>query len=92
MGIFRKYKETQGKTLVVEVPVETWEEIEKALDMKDGLVDAEVVMDELKIGKKTLSNLISSGKIHRGMYTIAVNGLKKFHIWKILGLKRRKVA
>lgn len=77
-----------GNTVVLEMPKETAESIEKAMDMSDGLVDANVVMDELHIGKKTLSNMISSGKIRRSMYTVCVNGMKKFFIKKILGLER----
>lgn len=84
----RKYREQTGKMLVIEVPADTWDEIEKAMDMQDGIVDAKVVMDELGICKKTLANLISCGKIARHMYTVAVNGVKKFHIRKILGLEK----
>lgn len=61
---------------------------ENEIDKADGLVDAQVVMDELKISKKTLANLICSGKITRKMYTVAPNGLKKFFIKKILGVEK----
>lgn len=87
-GISGKQRESQGKTLLVEVPIEKWERIETALEIHGDLVEGSVVMRYLKIGKKTLCNLVSCGKIKRHMYKVAVTGVKFFHLQKILGIKK----
>jgi hypothetical protein len=86
-GFIRKHDDKSGKTVLVQLTNDQWEVIEEALDKDDGLVDADVIMKEMKITKKTLSNLISSGKIKRWMYTILPNGLKKFFYRKVMGLE-----
>lgn len=92
MGRLRKYRERTGKTLVVEMPEDTYEALERACDiMDDGMVDAGVVMHELKIGKKTLANMICCGKITADMYCTAVNGVKKFDLKKILGIRNEQL-
>lgn len=87
-GIVGKRRENSGKTQFVEVPVKVWEKIEEAVESNEELVDAVVVQKELHVSKKTLANMISSGKIPRNYYTIAVNGLKKFFNRKILGVEK----
>jgi hypothetical protein len=89
MGSVRKYREQKGTTQIVELPEVILEKLEHAVDMQDGLVDECVVCDELHITKKTLKNMVSCGAIPRRMYTVAVNGLKKFFIYPILGLKEK---
>lgn len=91
-GIIGKTQVTDGNPQVVHIEDKQWNGVQNVLrlqaneiDKADGLVNENVVLDELGISKKTLKNMISSGKIARHMYTIAVNGLKKFWINKILG-------
>lgn len=88
MENFRNIREAEGKFYVLQLPEDTLSKIDNVLDSADGIVDAKVVMDELGICKKSLANLIACGKISRDMYTVAVNGVKKFFIRKILGLEK----
>ncbi len=95
MGYIGTIEGNERNPTVVRIAENQWKSFanlarlqENEIDKADGLVDAQVVMDELKIGKKTLANLICSGKISRNMYTVAPNGLKKFFIKKILGLEK----
>lgn len=94
MGFIGEIQGSEGKPQVVRIAGDQWKPLAdlarlqaNEIDKADGLVDAQVVMDELKIGKKTLANMICSGKITRDMYTVAPNGLKKFFIKKILGVE-----
>lgn len=95
MGILGQIRGQDGQPVVVQIDNSQWESVknllrlhENEIDKQDGLVDERVVMDELKIGKKRLLNMIYSGKITRDMYTVAPNGLKKFFIKKILGVEK----
>lgn len=95
MGNFGQISGQEGQPMVVKIDDHQWGAVknllrlqENEIDKQDGLVDASVVMDELKIGKKRLLNLIYSGKITPDMYTVAPNGLKKFYIRKILGIEK----
>jgi hypothetical protein len=95
MGILGNNRDDDGNPQVVRIDEKQWGPLQKILrlqeneiDKQDGLVDAKVVVDELGICKKTLANMISSGKITREMYTVAPNGLKKFYIKKILGVEK----
>ena len=90
-----KYKEMTGTAIPVTLAPRQWDSVEKLLRMQeneldkaDGLVDQQVICDEMHIGKKTLQNLVASGKISSDMYVVLPNGMKKFKIRKILGLEK----
>ncbi len=92
MQLSEKTREDLGT--IIPVRVVQWDSADRLnklkeheIDKEDGWVDAEVVMHELKIGKKRLQNLIATGKISKDMFTICANGLKKFRIKKILGIE-----
>jgi len=58
------------------------------IDKADGLVDAQVIMDELHINRRTLANYISNGRITEDMYVESpVNGVKKFYYNKVMGIE-----
>lgn len=87
-GILRNQREQTSKPLLVKLTEEQWEDVEDALDKFDGYVDAKVIMKELGISKKTLCNLVCSGKISPDMYTEAVNGVRKYDFNKIMGVRK----
>lgn len=94
-GIGGNKGENQGNPVTVMIHDNQWRGMEELMDLRrneidkeDGLVDAKVIMDELGISKKTLSNLVSSGKISKDMYTVAVNGIKKYDFNKIMGVRK----
>jgi hypothetical protein len=89
MSGLRKIKEVSGKMAIVELPEETLEALDRAIDiMDDGWVDESVVLHELGITKKNLLNLMYRGKITKDMYCVAVNGSRKYDFKKIIGLKK----
>lgn len=96
MDRLEKQRENEGSPVLVRIEEPQWNSMdelikmrEHEIDKEDGLVDAEVVMRELKIGKKRLANLLSKGRITPDMYTVSpVNGIKKFRLNKILGIEK----
>jgi hypothetical protein len=95
MGTFGNNSGDDGNPTVVKIDDRQWGTVkelihlqENEIDKADGLVDAKVIMDELRVSKKTLSNMVSAGKITPDMYTVAPNGLKKFFIKKVLGIEK----
>jgi hypothetical protein len=91
MGVVRKIKVKEGKTAIVELPESLLEKMEDTVDMQDGLVDGDVVQRELGISKKTLCNYVADGTIPEDMYLQAVNGRRKYLIYKILGWVDKKM-
>lgn len=87
-GILRNHREQTGKPLLVKISDEQWQCVEDALDKVDGYVDARVIMKELGISKKTLCNMVSSGRISKDMYKEAVNGVRKYDFNKIMGVTK----
>lgn len=89
MGAIRKLKEVMCRMEVVELPESVITKLQDACDiMDDGWVDESVVLREFGIKKKSLLNLIYSGKITKDMYCTAVNGSRKYDYKKIIGLTR----
>lgn len=84
--IIGNMRESSGKFYMV--PEKEWEKVEEVVMESEELVDEHIVEQKLHIGKKRLKNMISSGEIPRRMYTVCVNGLKKFKIRKIMGLEK----
>jgi len=81
-------RESSGSGILLKLDDDQWEVIEDALDKSDNLVSDQVIMRELGVSKKTLCNLISSGKISRDMYTVLPNKRKQFFWDKVMGLKK----
>jgi hypothetical protein len=95
MGDISQQREKMGSSVPVVIDPRQWEVMEdlitlrkNEIDKEDGLVDPEVLMDEMDCSKKTLQNLVSTGKIKKDMYVVLPNGKKKFFIKKILGLEK----
>lgn len=87
-GMLRNQREQAGKPVLVKLAEEQWEDVQDALDKADGFVHARVIMKELGITKKTLCNLVCSGKITKDMYAEAANGVRTYDFDKVMGIKK----
>jgi hypothetical protein len=81
MGDISQQREKMGSSVPVVIDPRQWEVMEdlitlrkNEIDKEDGLVDPEVLMDEMECSKKTLQNLVSTGKIKKDMYVVLPTG------------------